>query len=86
MQWHGRLWPLVLAVIVASAGTPALAQQQALCAGGPSRAVDACALGAPDAHGVTLRAALNEFGQTRSYQFEVGPAARTGYILSLIHI
>src|SRR5829696_585368 len=80
MQWHGRLWLLVLAAILSSVGTPTLAQQQALCAGGANRAVDACALGMPDAHGVTLRAALDDFGQTRSYQFDVGPGARTGYI------
>jgi hypothetical protein len=80
MQWHSRLWLLVLAVILSSVGTPALAQQQVACGGGPNRAVDACALGMPDAHGVTLRAALDDFGQTRSYQFEVGPDVRTGYI------
>ncbi len=80
MQRLGRLWLLVLIGSMWVFAPPASAQRQVVCAGGQDRAANVCALGMPEGQGVTVRAALDDFGQARAYQFEVGPDTRTGYI------
>jgi hypothetical protein len=74
-SWVGLVAALALAALL-----PPLARGQLVCEGEHESFANACFLGAPDAHGVTVTSALSRPGQVRAYKFRVGPLPSAAHL------
>jgi hypothetical protein len=80
MSTRPRTTVMAALTVLVLLALPPGAAGQAACTSDHDSLANACFIGSPDAQGVTLRVALDRFGQTRAYKFQFGPEASTAQI------